>query len=66
MCSCPLFTEEEMKRVPWGRIDFEISAEKDFCVSLWLDDGNMTLASNFAGVKPIETMERVCQGTYHN
>ena len=58
MCKCPLLTEKEKKSGPRGGIDFKVSAEKDICVSRWLDNGVVTLASTFAGVEPIDQVRR--------
>ena len=58
MCNCPLPIEKEMKSGPRGRIDFKVSAEKDFCVSRWLGNGVVTRAITFAGVEPIDQVRR--------
>ena len=58
MCNCPLPTEKEIKSSPRGEIDFKVSSEKDICVSRWLDNGVVTLASNFACVEPIDQVRR--------
>ena len=58
MCNCPLLTEKEMTSGSRGGIDFKISAEKDICVSRWLDNGVVTLASTFTGVEPIDQVRR--------
>ena len=58
ICNCPLLTEKEIKSGPRGGIDFKVSAEKDICVSRWLDNGVVTLASTFAGVEPIDQVRR--------
>ena len=42
----------------YGGIDFKVSAEKDICVSRWLDNGVVTLASTFAVVEPIDQVRR--------
>ena len=47
-----------MRSGPRGGIDFKVSAEKDICVSRWLDNGVATLASTFAGVEPIDQIKR--------
>ena len=58
MCNCPLLTEKETKSGPRDGIDFKVSAEKDICVSRWLDNGVVTLASTFEGVEPIDQVRR--------
>ena len=58
MCNCSLLTEKKMKSGPRGGIDFKVSAEKDICVSRWLDNGVVTLASTFAGVEAIDQVRR--------
>ena len=58
MCNCPLLTEKETKSGPRGGIDFKVSIAKDICVSRWLDNGVVTLALTFAGVKTIDQVRR--------
>ena len=41
-----------------GGINFKVTAEKDICVSRWLDNGVVTIASTFAGVEPIDQVRR--------
>ena len=58
MCNCPLLTAKEMKSSLRGGIDLKVSAEKDICVSRWLDNGVVTLASTFADVEQIDEVRR--------
>ena len=52
--NCRLLSETQMKMHSRGEIASKISAEGDICVSRWLDNGIVTLASTFAWVEPID------------
>ena len=42
----------------YGGNNFKVTAKKDICVSRWLDNGVVAIASTFAGVEPIDQVRR--------
>ena len=53
---CVLKTEKEL-RYP-GAIDSKVSKKGDVCLTRWLDNGVVTLASTLAGVEPQDKVKR--------
>ena len=60
MPGCQLKGEKELKKVGRGAVDWKVTSDRNVCMVRWLDNGIVTLVSNFnfAAVAEMDKIKR--------
>ena len=57
---CPLKSSKEFCKEERGSYDYHVDSNSGIVVLKWLDNNIVHLASNYAGVEPVNTIQRWC------
>ncbi|XP_033124673.1 piggyBac transposable element-derived protein 3-like [Anneissia japonica] len=58
LMGCPLKAPNKFKKEKRGSMEMKVSGEGDICVVRWMDNGPVTLVSNFVGIESKDQVRR--------